>query len=87
MAAAAMAVQVMTPVAVLTALKVTVCVATTPAAAGGPVSLKVPAAPMRRTISVATAGATVSDVAAPAAYAASRNGMTAADSAGCTLMS
>src|SRR2546421_13077600 len=40
MAAAPMAVQVMTPVEVLTALKVTVCVATTPAAAGGPVSLQ-----------------------------------------------
>src|SRR5258708_27881018 len=69
MAAAPMAVQVMTPVEVLTALKVTVCVATVPAAAGGPVSLKAPAAPMRRTISVATAGATGGEVGAPAAAA------------------
>src|SRR5947209_694227 len=67
MAAAAMAAQVMTPVVVFTALKETVCVATVPAAAGGPVSLKVPVVPMRRTISVAVAADTVREVALAAA--------------------
>src|SRR5439155_26449577 len=68
-AGADVAEQVMTPLVVFTAEKVTVCVATVPAAAGGPVSLKVPLVPMRRTISSATAAETVSDVAplAPAA--------------------
>ena len=66
MRAAAAAEIVMTPVPVFTLEYVSVKVATTPAAAGGPTNRSVPVGPIRRTISAAWAAETVIEVAAAA---------------------
>ena len=66
MRAASAAEIVMTPVPVFTLEYVSVKVATTPAAAGGPTNRSVPVGPIRRTISVAWAAETVIEVAAAA---------------------